>query len=241
MGYGRTVGMGNEINTEKIYINGVDIAVYGAKALRGVKVGGTSIKNDYFQGRNRTHYTLMDTTFGLKPVSFTLVYSSASLHTAMENRSQLESILFDGCEILLDDGFYYRCMLDNIGEASINGVDGYGVLVQVTYKLSGIQHDPLVTIADGSSFTASGTMPRMDCRLTVTVSEDSEAYELDGAVFENVVAGDVLVFDGILKRFLKNGAPTTAKEWISFPTVQKGLNSFIANDTVSVEFYPCYI
>lgn len=240
MGYGRAISMGNEI-TEKIYINNTDIAEYGAKALRGVKVGGTTITNDYFQGRNRTYYTLMSTTFGLKPITLTLVYHSASLRTAMENRSRLEVEMFDGCEILLNDGFYYRSMLDNIGEAEISGVDGIEVLVQVTYKLMGIQHDPLVTVADGSSFTASGTMPRMDCRLSVTVGEDAEEYELEGAVFENVVAGDVLVFDGILKRFLKNGAPTTAKEWITFPTVKRGLNSFLANDTVSVEFYPCYM
>lgn len=233
--------MGNEINTEKIYVDGIDIEQYGAKALRSVKVGGTDVTNDYFQGRNRTHYTLMSTTFGLKPISFTLVYHSDSLHDAMENRSRLESAFFEGCEILLNDGFYYRCMLDNIGEAEVSGVDGIEVLVQVAYKFNGIQHDPLVTIADGSSFTATGTMPQMDCRLIVEVGEDAEEYELDGAVFENVVAGDVLIFDGILKRFLKNGAPTTAKEWISFPTVKKGSNSFIANDTVSVEFYPCYL
>lgn len=232
--------MGNEI-TEKIYINNTDISEYGAKALRGVKVGGTTITNDYFQGRNRTHYTLMSTTFGLKPISFTLVYESISLHTATLNRSRLEAEMIGGCEILLHDGFYYRSMLESIGEAEISGVDGSGVLIQVAYKFKGIQHDPLVTVADGSSFTASGTMPEMDCKLTVTVGEDAEEYELEGAVFENVTAGDVLVFDGILKRFLKNGAPTTAKSWISFPTVKSGLNSFIANDTVSVEFYPCYM
>lgn len=232
--------MGNEI-TEKIYVNNVDISTYGAKALRSVKVGGTTITNDYFQGRNRTHYTLMSTTFGLKPVSFTLVYSSSSYRTAMENKSALEAVMFEGCEILLNDGFYYRCILDDIGEAEVLGIDGVEVLVQVAYKLKGIQHDPLVTVADGSSFTASGTMPRMDCRLTVTVGQSAEEYTLAGAVFEDVEAGDVLVFDGILKRFLKNGAPTTAKEWISFPTVKSGLNSFLAEDTVSVEFYPCYI
>ena len=36
---------------------------------------------------------------------------------------------------------------------------------------------------------------------------------------ERLKLGDVLTFDGIKKRFLKNGAPTTAKEWISFPRV----------------------
>ena len=237
MGYGRTVSMGNAINTEQMYINDVDIWEYGARALRSIKVGGTDITNDYFQGRNRTYFTLMSTTFGLKSLSFTLVYHAKFLRDAMINRSRLEVILYDGCEILLPDGFYYRCMLDNIGEAEVLGVDGEQVLVQVAYKMMGIQHDPLVTIND----VAEGTMPQMDCRLSVTVGTTAASYTLAGAVFENVTAGDVLVFDGILKRFLKNGAPTTAKEWISFPTVKNGLNSFTAADTVSVEFYPCYL
>ena len=233
--------MGNAVNTEKMYVNDIDIWEFGAKALRDIRVGGTTITNDYFQGRNRTYFTLMSTTFGLKPISFTLVYHAKFLRDAMENRSRLEVLFFDGCELFLNDGFYYRCMLDSIGEAEIRGIDGVQVLVQVAYKMMGIQHDPLVTIQDGASFLAKGTMPKMDCRLSVVVGEDAESYTLAGAVFENVQAGDVLVFDGILKRFLKNGAPTTAKEWISFPAVTSGLNSFTATDTVSVEFYPCYI
>jgi hypothetical protein len=234
--------MGNAVNTERIYINDTDLADYGAKALRdSIKVGGTTITNDYFQGRNRTYFTMMSTTFGLKSVSFTLVYEATSLRTAMEHRSRLEVEMFDGCEIYLNDGFYYRCMLDSIGEAEIKGVDGIQVLVQVSYKLMGIQHDPLVTITDGSSFIAKGTMPKMDCRLSVTVGATAASYTLGGAVFENVQAGDVLVFDGILKRFLKNGAPTTAKEWISFPYVIMGQNAFTALDPVTVEFYPCYL
>lgn len=233
--------MGNAVNTEKIFINDKDIRDFGARALRTIKVGGSKITNDYFQGRNRTNYTLMSSTFGLKPISFTLVYENRSLRIAKQNQSRLEAEMFGGCEIFLNDGFYYRCMLESIGEAEIKGIDGLQVLISVNYKLSGIQHDPLVTIENGSSFIASGTMPKMDCILSVEVGADAASYNLDGAVFENVVVGDLLVFDGINKRFLKNGAPTTAKEWINFPYVVAGQNSFLAADTVKVEFYPCYI
>ena len=233
--------MGNAINTERMYINDRDIIDYGAKALRSIVVGGTEITNDYFQGRNRTHYTLMSTTFGLKPISFTLVYEADTLRMATENRSKLESEMYGGCDIYLHDGFHYRCMLDSIGDAEIHGIDGLGVMVVVAYKFSGIQHDPLVTIENGASFIAKGTMPKMDCILSVTVGASAASYTLGGAVFSNVTAGDVLVFDGINKRFLKNGAPTTATSWVSFPYVTVGQNSFTALDPVKVEFYPCYI
>lgn len=241
MGYGRTTGMGNAVNTEKVFINDHDISDYGAKALRGIVVGGTQITNDYFQGRNRTHYTLMSTQFGLKSISFTLVYDSVLLRTAGEHRSMLEAEMAKGCDLYLPDGFHYRCMLESIGEPEVKGVDGLQVLVSVAYKFSGIQHDPLETIDNGASFIAKGTMPQMDCRLTVTVGADADTYRLRGAVFSNVHAGDVIVFDGINKRFLKNGAPTTATEWITFPYVKPGQNIFTAVDPVKVEYYPCYI
>jgi hypothetical protein len=233
--------MGGAMNTERVYINDIDIIDFNAKALRDYTIGGTPIENDYFQGRNRSNYTLMSTTYGLKPINITFVYQGDSRREASLNRSRLEAQLFDVFELYLPDGFYYRCMLDSIGEAETKGADGFGVMTSVKYKFLGIQHDPLVTIEDGTSFTAEGTLPKMDCILSVTVGASASSYYLGGAVFSNVQAGDVLVVDGIYKRFLKNGAPTTATDWVSFPSVRMGQNSFTAFDTVKVEFYPCYV
>lgn len=233
--------MGAEI-TERIFINDTDIADYGAKALRNsISVGGSTIKNDYFQGRNRSHYTLMSTTYGLKDVKFTLVFEANTFRLAKENKSKLEAQLFGESEIYLHDGFYYRCMLEKIGQEELHGADGFGVVVSCNYQLSGIQHDPMVEVENGTSFIAKGTLPKMDCILSVVVGANAASYTLGGAVFSNVQAGDVLVVDGIYKRFLKNGAPTTATSWISFPSVTGGQNSFTASDIVNVKYYPSYI
>lgn len=230
------------MNTERIFINDKDILDYGAKALRdSLVVGGTSVENDYFQGRNRTHYTLMQTTFGLKQLEFTLVYQDQYQHNAELNRSKLEAVMFNGCEIYLPNGFYYRSMLQSIGSASTKGVDGNLVLIEVAYKFLAIQHDEMETIENGASFEAKGTMPKMDCILSVTVGTSASSYSLGGAVFSNVQAGDVLSVDGINKRFLKNGTWTTATSWITFPSVTSGHNSFTASDPVKVQYYPCYI
>ena len=230
------------VNTEKIYINNIDIADYGAKALRdSIKIGGTEITNDYYQGRNRTNFTLMATTYGLKPVSFTLVYFSKYLRNAQEKRSALEANMAKGCELHMPDGFYYRCMLEKIGDVTTKGVDGSEVLVECSYTLKGIQHDELEHIPNGASFLALGTFPKMDCALKVTVSANANSYSLGGATFGAVVAGDVLVVDGINKRFLKNGAPITATDWISFPQVVAGENHITALDPVEVDYYPCYL
>lgn len=230
------------MNTERIFINDKDILDYGAKALRDtLKIGGTSVENDYFQGRNRTHYTLMQTTFGLKQIDFTLVYQDKYQRRAEENRSKLEAVMFNGCEIYLPNGFYYRAMLQSIGSASTKGVDGNLVLIEVAYQFLAIQHDEMETIENGASFTAKGTTPKMDCILSVTVGATASSYSLGGAVFGSVQAGDVLIVDGINKRFLKNGAWTTATSWITFPSVTSGHNSFTALDPVKVQYYPCYI
>lgn len=228
--------------SETIYINSKELSEFNARALRDtIKIGGTEVKNDYFQGRNRTNYTLMDKTYGLKAVSFTLAYIGRSLHETLEKKSLCETEMFGTCEIYMPDGFYYRCMLESIGEATTKGVDGVEVLIECAYKLKGIQHERMIEVANGSRFFARGTMPTMDCIIEVTVSQDAEHYRIAGADFGAVEAGDVLVFDGINKRFLKNGAPTTAKEWISFPRVTSGLNQFTTPDIPKVKYYPCYL
>lgn len=228
--------------TEKMYINNKDIAEFGARALRDtIKIGGSEIKNDYFKGRNRTNFTLMSNEFGLKPISFTLVYQGRFDHEVTEKKSKCEMEMLGGCELFMPDGFYYRSMLNTIGEATKRGIDGVEILIEVNYKLSGIQHEKMIEVANGSQFYARGTMPQMDCILETTVSQDAENYYLGGANFGAVQAGDVLTFDGINKRFLKNGAPTTATAWISFPSVKSGINHFNAVDTPKVKYYPCYL
>lgn len=230
------------MNNERIFINNIDILQYGARALRDtIIIGGTPVTNDYFQGRNRSSYVLMSTTFALKPVSFTLVFSANDMRTAFENKSLFEAQAFNGCELYMPNGFYYKCMLDSIGDESTKGADGVGVFVECAYKFLGIQHDAMITIDDATSFIAKGTLSRMDCIVMATVGADATSYELGGATFKNVVAGDVLVVDGINKRFLKNGAPTVATNWIGFPFVKSGVNAFLATDVVTVRYYPCYM
>mgnify|MGYP006967240566 CR=1 FL=1 len=57
-------------------------------------------------------------------MSFTLVYIGKSLHEMLEKKSLCEMEMFGGCEIYMPDGFYYRCMLNSIGDSETKGVDG---------------------------------------------------------------------------------------------------------------------
>ena len=56
-----------------IAINGVDLSERGVNILRDYKIGGTSITNTIFQGRNRSSYRLRAAVYAQKPISFTPV------------------------------------------------------------------------------------------------------------------------------------------------------------------------
>ena len=226
---------------ETIYINGQDIIKLGANGLRDYTIGASEITNEYYQGRNRTSYTVLASFFGLKSISFTLGFSAKTRREALFAKSQVDGMLFGKSEIFMPDGFFYTCMLDGAGDVSWQGIEGIQILAQASYSLTGIQHDAMVTV-NGSEFYCTSTVPETDCILSVTVSEAADTYSLGGATFLNVQAGEKLVFDGINKRILRNGAPGAANvEWINFPSVVPGKNSFTALDPVTVQYYPTYL
>ena len=85
-------------------------------------------------------------------------------------------------------------------------------------------------------------MPFTDAKLTVTVGATASSYSLKGAIFSNVTAGDVLVFDGINGKITKNGANYAANvAWTSFPSLTPGKNTLTALDAITVEYFPAYL
>ncbi|MFR4340048.1 MAG: hypothetical protein DBX91_14050 [Subdoligranulum variabile] len=222
-------------------IGGHDPEAYGAKLQQDYTIGGTAVTNTIFQGRNRTHYTLLAGVFGRKPITFTLTYQGRTERACALLRSQVESWMWGKVELYMPTGFWYTSTLTSIGDATREGVDGVQVLMHVQYSFEGIQHDPLITVA-GESFENPGTLARSDCLVETTVSAAASTYQLAGATFQNVTAGEKLTVDGINGRLLRNGAPATGNvTFVRFPYVVPGHNSLTALDPVTVQFYPCYI
>lgn len=226
---------------ETIYINGLSLDDLGAEGLREYSVGGSVISNEYFQGRNRTSYNVLTTSFGLKPVKLSLAFKGELRRDVMIKKSRTDAQLFGKSEVFLPDGFFYTCMLDSVGEIQWQGQEGNGWLAIVEYSLNGIQHDQMEE-ATGETFFCRSTTPFTDCALSVTVSQAAESYQLGGATFEDVQAGEELTFDGINKRILRNGAPAAGNVYfINFPQLVPGVNSFSAADPVTVKYYPSYL
>lgn len=224
-----------------IAINGVDLSERGVNMLRDYKIGGTSITNTIFQGRNRSSYRLLAAVYAQKPISFTLVYDGRTYREASLKRSETEAMMWGKCELFMPDGFYYTSTLQSIGEGALFGQDDNQILLEVPYELQGIQHDPLVTVP-GENFFNPGSLPYTDCSVSATVSAAADTYALAGATFHNVTAGEKLEVDGINGRILRNGAPAPGNvDFIRFPQVTPGKNSFTALDPTTVSFYPSYI
>lgn len=214
---------------------------YGARLQAGYSVGGTTVTNTVFQGRNRTEYSLLAAVFARKPISFTLTYEGKTEREAALLRSTVESWMWGKVELFLPTGFWYTATLTSIGEAAREGISGSQVLLHVQYAFEGVQHDPLVTVS-GTSFWNSGTLPQADCIVQATAGTATDSYLLAGATFQQVAAGEVLTVDGIHKRLLRNGAPAPGNvTFTRFPAVVPGENRFTAVDPVTVQYYPCYL
>lgn len=226
-------------------VNGKLLSEFNGAAMLDYVIGGTPITNVIFQGMNRTQWEPLLSRFGMREISVTICFSGRSLREAKLGRSLFCQEVHEICELYIpDDGFYYRCSCKDFGSEELVGIGDFSAQVKSTFQFDGIRHDPLetVTASDGVIYCRS-TMPYTSARLTATVEENAESFQLGAATFPNVVAGDVCVFDGIDGKILKNGTNVSgAITWGgSFPALVPGMNEITCPAPVTVEYYPSYI
>ena len=229
-----------------LLINGKPLSEFGGAALLDYSIGETAIDNAIFQGVNRTNWHWLNSIFGLRTISLTIVFTGETLHEAKVQRSMFSYEAVGKSELFItEDGFYYSVTLDSTGPEIIAGIGEKTAQIKSTYKFKGIRHDRKETVtipAGGGSMLCRSTMPFTDAKLTVTVGTTASSYSLKGAIFSNVTAGDVLVFDGINGKITKNGANYAANvAWTSFPSLTPGKNTLTALDAITVEYFPAYL
>lgn len=228
-----------------IFINGRPLYEYGGGALIDYTVGETELDNTTFQGVNRTTWRLLKSRFGMRKINLTIIFTGRTLHEVKLKRSTLNGKLFGRVELFIaDDGFFYDVVCDSTGAETLIGVGEREAKIKSEYSFTGLRRDALASckIQPGEKIYCRSTMPFTDCCLTVSVGAAASAYTLGGAEFENVRAGDVLVFDGLDGKITKNGEPYAANvTWRDFPSLTPGFNQIAAIDPVTVEYYPTYI
>ena len=226
-------------------VNGKPLATYGGASLLDYSIGETPLDVTTFQGINRTSWNLLKNMFSMREITLTVVFEGPDLREAKRNRSALNGVLFDKVDLYIpDDGFYYSVICTGTGAETLIGQGSKTAQIKSTYTFKGVRHDArkTVTLAPGANLYCLSTMPLTDCRLTATAGVATAAYQLGGAVFSNVAAGDVLVFDGIDGKITRNGENDAANvSWAEFPSLVPGWNAIQCPDTVAVEYEPTYI
>ena len=229
-----------------LLVNGRPLSDFGGQMLLDYSIGETPLDNSVFQGVNRTSWRLLQSTFGRRSITMTIVFTGEDVHDAKVKRSLFNAELFGETELFIhDDGFFYTVSCDSLGTEVIDGIGEKTASVKSTYKFTGIRHAALVKEiipAGGGTLLCRSTMPFTDVRLSVTVGTTASYYNFGGASFGPVTAGDVLVFDGIDGKITRNGSNYAASTWwTEFPQLTPGTNYLDALDAITVEYYPTYL
>lgn len=228
-----------DIANTSMEVNGVKLSTKGV-ITGNIKVGAINVENTYYQGRNRTNFNVLASVQYMRSIEVTLFYSESSKRNLGLKKSEIDNMMMGKLELKLPDGFYYSAFLENAGEEQILGVEGKNVIALCTYKFKGIRHDALETLT-GNSVNCKSLVPRTDCRLTVTASQDYASLTIDTVTITNVHQGDVLVVDGITGRILQNGALCAGNmSFVHFPYLVPGANVIDCPETCTVEYYPTY-
>lgn len=220
-----------------MFLNGKSITEYGASLVRNYTVSGMAVDTEVEQGYNRTSYTLASQQLELKTIKIDIVFLGENTRDLFEKKSLFDASCLGIVELYLPDGFYYTAYLKTVGTLKVKA-DTMG---EASYQFKGIQHDPLIK-AEKATFFAYGTAPKMDARIIVTASADSDAYTVGSGVFTGIRAGDVIVFDGINKIITINGNHAAAQcTFLNFPQVVPGENTIECPDVPTVEYFPVWV
>ena len=226
-----------------MYINGVDIAEFGATLLSDYSIGAIEPEVDYQRGRGRTSIEVLALDAGLRGIDFYLEFSGKDRHELMLRKSKVDSLLMGKSELYMPDGFYYTCVPVYIGEMISEGAAGKYLVSKAIYRVQGICHDELQTLElDGYTINCRSTRPKTDCCLQVTAPEAASTFVLGPVTFTNVSAGETLVADGINGRIIQGDVYATDMQMLTLPYLVPGENTIpcTAGD-LTVSYYPSYL
>lgn len=225
-------------NPYTIWINGKDVREHHA-LVESFTIGGSPVKNQIFQGRNRTSWSELSYSIGMKQISFSLFFSGPDKRAITLDKSNVDALLIGKVELHMPDGFWYTCSVKSLGDLKILGVEGNRVIGKCTYKLEGIQHDELQTVT-GNTVYALGTMPRMDAILSCRTTAARATLQVGPVVFHDVPAGSAVVANGMTGELTVDGVQVKAT-FTKLPYLVPGGQSIPCPETLTVEYYPCYV
>ena len=231
-----------DIDNASMYINGTNIADYGA-LVESFKVGAPSLKNTVYQGRNRTSFNVLSSQLGMRKISVQIFYKGRTRRELALIKSKIDNLLIGKVELWLPDGFFYTASMDSAGEEQIVGIEYDEEIAVCSYSFEGIRHDKLETVQleSGGTMYCKSLVPQTDCKLTCIASQAYASLQIGPVVITDVQADDVLVVDGILGRILQIGALCAGNmSFLHFPSLVPGANQVTCPEDLTVGYYPTY-
>ena len=219
-----------------MWINLKPLHLFGGKLKMDYTYTPPEISNEYFKGRRRSGFVVLDSSYELGSLSLPIVFFGADRNDAALKKSMFEKEAFGRSDIILGDEFMYFTFLESIGESSYPSDQ----LIEVTYEFKCIRHGKYREVKKNTVYCES-TLPETDCILSTTVGKTGSNYKVGTVTFPKVTQGEKITVDGINKRILIGGAPAASRaEWIRFPVLIPGKNNIACTDPLTVSYYPVY-
>lgn len=219
-----------------MWVNLKPLYLFGGKLKAEYTYTPPEISSEYFKGRKRSGFVLLESSHDLGKLSLPIVFQGKNRHDVALKKSKFESEIFGRSDINLLDGYGYFAFLNAIGESTFPAE----WMIETTYDFRCIRHGKYKKIAKNTVYCES-TLPYTDCALDVIVGSDGTNYQVGTVTFSTVKKGEKISVDGINKRILINGAPAADRaDWRSFPSLLPGENNFTCKDLLTVGYYPVY-
>lgn len=223
-----------------MYIDWQSLAEFGGRLESGYSVSGSALTTTYIKGKDTSSFLLTSCEIGLRTITLPIVFFGGDYAAVVGNKNRFDAAaVAKKVELRLPDGYYYTSILTSAGALTWIG----STAASCTYTFLGVQHSKkMCVMTTNGKVWCESTAPKVDCSLRTTVTADAEVYNLAGAKFQDVHAGDVLELDGINKRILINNAPAASRcAFLRFPFLVPGTNVLMITDPVKVTYYPTYI
>lgn len=219
-----------------MWINLKPLYLFGGKLRVDYTYTPPEISSEYFKGRRRTSFTLLESSYDMAALSLPIVFYGQNRNDVALKKSKFEAEIFGRSDIIMEDDFMYFAILNSIGDAAYPSEQ----LIEVTYDFKCIRHGKYKEIQKNMIYCES-TLPDTDCILSTTVGSTGKNYKVGTATFPSVTKGEKITVDGINKRILVNGAPAANRaQWIRFPSLVPGKNNISCQDKLTVGYYPVY-
>ena len=216
-------------------INGALLDIYCAKML-DYSVSPVDYDDGYLLPASSMTPVKLKPKIGLRTITITLDFEGDTRHEIEMNISKVATVLQDGAELSLPDGFLYTCVY----EKSSNPTEKAPWIMQVKYTLSGFRHGEMhiETLTKTADIYVEGNYP---AEAIYRISGASGSVTVNGITVKNI-SGEVVI-DGMKKTVTQNGINKFGDtDMTSFPKLNIGQQTvqITGTATVEVSYYPIY-